>query len=420
MTNNWICAQMGAREHYAIPRAASHNKQLRCLVTDYWANPETTSNLSGRFLSKKLAGKYHSDLRSASVVSFNNKALIWLLKQKISSRRLSTYQKYQSYCEIGGAFARKTAEFLPQLFRDTDHPVFFGYDTASLEAMQAAKALGAKCILGQIDPCKTEIDLVRDEQKIWTGWSDATLDVPEMFFQRHRLEWEISDLIIVNSDFSKTALINQGVSHSKLVVVPLSFEPDNQVTSKYSPEVMTDLKTKHFSKNRPLRVLFLGQVMLRKGIQYLMEAARKMESLPIAFEVVGPIHISQQAINKKPQNLNFHGSIARSQVADWYRWADVFILPTLSDGFAITQIEAMSYGLPLITTRNCGSVVQNGVNGFTIGERSPKAIEDALTRYLDDNSLRSIHAQNALERAKDFSLHHLSENLGRVDELLRN
>jgi len=51
-------------------------------------------------------------------------------------------------------------------------------------------------------------------------------------------------------------------------------------------------------------------------------------------------------------------------VSDWYRSADVFVLPTLSDGFAITQIEAMSHGLPVIATPNCASVVENGVDGL--------------------------------------------------------
>ena len=96
----------------------------------------------------------------------------------------------------------------------------------------------------------------------------------------------------------------------------------------------------------PLRVLFLGQVILRKGIQYLIAAARRLEAENIRFDVVGPIGISRRAMTTAPSNMTFHGRTGRDQAATWYQRSHLFVLPTLSDGFAITQLEAMTYGLP--------------------------------------------------------------------------
>ena len=65
--------------------------------------------------------------------------------------------------------------------------------------------------------------------------------------------------------------------------------------------------------------------------------------------------------------------VTRKQAAEFYRDADVFILPTLSDGFAITQLEAQAHGLPVIASKNCGKVVENGVNGIILDEPSGHA-----------------------------------------------
>ena len=134
-----------------------------------------------------------------------------------------------------------------------------------------------------------------------------------------------------------------------------------------------------FSKSSPLKVLFLGQVILRKGIQYLIAAARLLERENIRFDVVGPIGISREAMATAPGNVTFHGRTGRDQAADCYRRSHLFVLPTLSDGFAITQLEAMAHGLPVITTPCCGEVVSDGVDGFIVPARCRGAGADIPT-----------------------------------------
>ena len=81
---------------------------------------------------------------------------------------------------------------------------------------------------------------------------------------------------------------------------------------------------------------------------------------------------------RKHSNCNFLGSVSRAEVAKYYEEADVFILPTISDGFALTQLEAQAFGLPLIVSRNCGEVVTNGVDGIVLAEISCDSIVEAL------------------------------------------
>ena len=207
--------------------------------------------------------------------------------------------------------------------------------------------------------------------------------------------------MMVNSEFSRQALIQQGVPSGKIVVVPLCYEATGE---KLKAEMLKTEILKYSDTGTPFRVLFLGQVILRKGIQYLVEAARKLKGENIHFDVVGPIGISADAVKSAPPNIQFHGRATRDEISRWYRSAHVFVLPTLSDGFAITQIEAMAYGLPVIATPNCGSVVSDGVDGYLVPPRNPESLAHVIRRYLEKPECLVSQHLAALRKAKQFSL----------------
>ena len=92
---------------------------------------------------------------------------------------------------------------------------------------------------------------------------------------------------------------------------------------------------------------------------------------------------------------------------------DVFIFPTLSDGFGITQLEAMSYGLPVIASRNCGDIVQDQVNGLLLSDVTSDNIYIALYECIKDIKLLRKWSNNALKRIKDFEP-------GRIFPLIEN
>ena len=72
------------------------------------------------------------------------------------------------------------------------------------------------------------------------------------------------------------------------------------------------------------------------------------------------------------------------QAAKYYRSAGVFILPTLSDGFAIAQLEAQAHGLPVMASKFCGRVVENGLDGIILEEPAAMYIAAAVRDYIAD------------------------------------
>jgi len=403
----WSCAQIGAREHYAVPRALHRAGQLAALYTDFWAGSGTRKVLQITGRLRSLASRYHPDLADARVHSHNLRALAW--EAKLRRRSRDGGEIYLRFCDVGRRF---TSAVLEDLRGRGWSPgmIFYAYDTGALEIFTFLKELGVRCILNQMDPSRVEANLVREEEKSWPGWSIGTIDVPEEYFGRREREWALADHIVVNSDFSRQGLLEQGVPPAKVGVIPLCYEIKGAGCGTERSEREMGVAPS-FSRHRPLRVLFLGQVILRKGIQYLIEAANLLRDEPVQFAVVGPVGISSDAVASAPGNVCFHGRVDRDQAAAWYCAADVFVLPTLSDGFAITQIEAMAYGLPVIATSHCGAVVTDGVDGFIVPVRNGEVLAQTVTRYISEPGLLPAQRIAALRKAKQFTLDQLTKSL---------
>lgn len=404
----WLCSQIGAREHYAVPRVLHRNGSLTALYTDFWAGP-FVRQMAQRTNSKtfrSLAARFHSELLDAPVISWNIRSLA----REAGMRHQVNGQVYENFTRIGNAFSLCVRDALQKRNDLKPDSIFFSYDTGALEAMEWCRDRGIRCILNQMDPNRVEVEMVQEEEKRWPGWSMQSLEVPDEYFRRRETEWATADRVMVNSDFCAQALVKQGVSPQKLAVVPLCFEPGKDENN---------LEGSRNAKSG-LRILFLGQVILRKGIQYLIEAAKLLESDPVQVDVVGPVGISEAAIASAPKNMTFHGRSTRDQTANWYRQSDVFVLPTLSDGFAITQLEAMSHGLPVVATPRCGSVVSDGVDGFIVPPCNANALAKALQRYLAEPGLLEQQRNATRAKVRQFTLDHLASNLRSLEHELLN
>jgi glycosyltransferase involved in cell wall biosynthesis len=216
----------------------------------------------------------------------------------------------------------------------------------------------------------------------------------------------------VNSEWSRAALVEAGIGSSKLIVMPLAYEM--QIGDRRSE--IGEPKRRYpdrFTPDRPLRVLFLGQVNLRKGVARLFEAIRQLKDEPIEFQFVGPMQVAVPEDLKNNAGVHWFGAVPRGKTGDFYRNADVLIFPTLSDGFGLTQLEAQAHGLPVIASRSCGEVVKHGMNGLLLDEPDPAAITEALRFCLADP--RRLNAFSTASRIEDrFSIDTLAQNLLRL------
>ncbi|MCL5776860.1 glycosyltransferase family 4 protein [Limibaculum sp. FT325] len=283
----------------------------------------------------------------------------------------------------------------------------FAYSYAADQIFEFARARGWRTILGQIDPGIFEEEIVEEEAKRYpelaAGWKRA----PEAYWAGWRRELELADTIVVNSLWSASALRAEGVSADRLKVIPLAYDPPASSFGfrRSYPE--------RFDKNRPLRVLFLGQVNLRKGLGPLLEAARALSEAPVEFHVVGPNQLSLSPSATNGGNIVWHGNVPRKAVDRFYRDADVMLFPTLSDGFGLTQLEARSWRLPILVTPRCGAVIEDGVSGIVMEAGNAREIVSAIKRSIDNPSWLQ-HASAAVAPGERQSLEDVAAALSLI------
>ena len=377
----WLCSQLGAREHYAIPRALFRQGALEYLLTDVWMPPG--SALAA--LSSRLRERFHPDLAEARVRTWAGDLLAFE-----ANARLKRLSGWPLILARNHWFQRKVVSFLSgiQLPTLNSHPTLFSYSYAALEPLRFAKSQGCKTILGQIDPGPVEEEIVAAEVEREASLAPNWTRAPADYWKSWQEECDVADRIIVNSQWSFDGLVRTGIPKDKLSIIPLVFE--NNVRS-----VLPKAYPTRFTATRPLRVLFLGQINLRKGIARVLRAAQSLPSEPIEFLMVGPIQITIPEDSCSNRKIQWVGPVPRNKVRGYYAQADVLILPTLSDGFALTQLEALAHRLPVIASRQCGRVVTDHVNGLLLEQPTAAAIEEALRSCLHNPDQLAQFSENA-------------------------
>ncbi len=384
---SWLCCQLGAREHYVVPRALQQKGLLRELITDFWVRPESAL----RSLRSGLAGRFHPGLSSARITAMNFGALTFELGARVKgatgwnliSRRNEWFQR----------------SVVQELRRERPITTVFAYSYAAEEIFKVARERGWRAVLGQIDGGPIEEKIVAEVTPPGhRSWQPA----PPEYWQRWRRECKLAHRIVVNSSWSLRTLIDAGIRRKQIQVIPLAFDRPAEATS------FKRVYPAAFTSERKLRVLFLGQINFRKGAVQLFNAVKRMSGEPVEFWFVGPLQVDIP--HEIKDKIKWFGVAPRGETARYYRDADVFILPTFSDGFGLTQLEAQSWKLPVIASQYCGDVVIDGTNGRILETVSGTAIADALFELLrSPETLRTMSENSRVDER--FSLTSLAASL---------
>lgn len=389
-----ICCQIGAREHYALARGLQQKGELRRLITDAWVPPDSAAGRSLGRLFQPLRERYHPELPTSSVTAYTKRMLVFEFSARI--RGLTGWERMIARNDW---FQEQAVQFIRnhRLFEGggEECPVVFSYSYAARSIFAEARRRGCTTVLGQIDAGPYEEKLVQDQHHTFPEFHSETPGAPEAYWKRWREETEIADAIVVNSEWSKNAVQRAGVPEQKLHVVPLIYEtPLKRRTPRAYP--------KAFSKRRPLRVLFLGTLTLRKGLAQLLQAAHALQSEPIEWWMVGDGPVTIPNRYREQSSIQWVGRVPRGRTRHYYEKADVFLLPTISDGFALTQLEAQAHGLPVIASRRCGNVVIAEKNGLLLPDVTHEAISSAVTWCSQHPEHLESMSRSALARVDDF------------------
>jgi glycosyltransferase involved in cell wall biosynthesis len=275
--------------------------------------------------------------------------------------------------------------------------VWVGYGSRSL---RRAKAQGMTTVAQVVSSHPNfQNRLMREEFARW----GQTWPVWDAGLARMLREIDQADYILIPSDFVRESFLAEGIPESKLIQVPFGVD-----VSRFT------LATG--AKGQPFRAVFVGQVGLRKGVPYLLEAWKRLGWRDAELWLVGRVLPEIKEVLKTYAELpgvrivGFSGAPATA-----YQQADIFVLPSIEEGSALVTYEAMACGLPVVTTPNAGSVVRDGVEGFIVSIRDP----DALAERIESVALRCrFAARDGLCRANKSNSVHMGNTWRNARSLL--
>lgn len=403
---SWLCAQIGAREHYAVARALHQKSALKCLITDAWINCDGPLSRLRLPILKRLADRQHPEIPQNRVQAFTSGLVAFELRERLQSSR--PWDRIMARNCWFQAKATRLLEATAKKHRATGQPlILFSYSYAARDLFRVARNRGWRCILGQIDPGPVEEEIVAEEQTIRPEIGSAWTRAPKIYWDRWREECDLADTIVVNSEWSAEALVKTGVPSVKIRVIPLAYErPSGHVAARTYPEA--------FTVERPLRLLYLGTVTLRKGVARLLEAMKLLRDAPVELVIAGASELKNAETQYAAENIRWLGAVPRSEASTLYDRADAFIFPTLSDGFGLTQLEAQARKLPIIASRYCGEVVSDGHNGILLPEVTPAAIAQSVRSLIENAALLKKLSHNS-DLPPWSSLDALGDELLKID-----
>jgi glycosyltransferase involved in cell wall biosynthesis len=269
------------------------------------------------------------------------------------------------------------------------------YEDGSQETFRAAKSRGVLCVydlpIAHWSMVRRLLDEEADRLPDWSFTLDGLRDTEEKL-RRKDLELELADVVVCPSRFVRDSLPLDILNRKRVEVVPFGspalLESDRQVRSE-----------------GPLKVLFVGSMTQRKGLADVFAAMALVDSKKMELHVLGSPVVGMDFYRSQCPDFIFHHTRSNAAVLELMSSCDVLVLPSIVEGRALVQQEAMACGLPVIATRNAGAedLLEDGTAGFLVPIRSPEAIAEKLERLAHNSNLLSEMSQSALRKARKLS-----------------
>jgi glycosyltransferase involved in cell wall biosynthesis len=235
--------------------------------------------------------------------------------------------------------------------------------------------------------------------------ANVPLDRPSAWMiDRERREYALADRIVVLSSFARRSFEEEGVPAQKLSTLPLGVDVR---AFRPSPEVVADRRRRMLA-GEPLQVLFVGALSYQKGLFDLGRVVEALSGPSFRFTLVGPItRESAQIVHALRGKADIVGKVPQADLPRLYERSDLFLFPTIQDGYAMVLAQAKAAGLPILTTPNSAGadIITSGLDGWILPIRDARAFEERLTWCHEHRDVIAEMAQRvyATFQARDWA-----------------
>jgi len=294
-------------------------------------------------------------------------------------------------------FGRRLAAHLAKQKIPPD--VLLSWSSFALESFRL-KGPNKKILMRDSSHISEQLSLLRDECRKWS----VPFQVPRGIEDRELEEYQLADKVLVLSDFARRSFLNRGFSPERLQLLRLGVD-----ASRFEPALDWKL-------GNPLRVIYFGSISTRKGIPYLLEATSPFSPRELQLTLIGPIEPALRPVLARYSHANYLPSLPHERLAPCIRQADIFVMPTIEDGFGLTVPQAMASGLVPIVTDHCGAadIVEEGKSGFIVPAGNTQSLRERIHQLLDNPTQIEAMRTEAIRGVKRWSW----ENYGRSLEMV--
>jgi glycosyltransferase involved in cell wall biosynthesis len=381
----------GARDHYQLPLALHEAGLLHSLITDlYWpADRKWFTASLGRAASQDLIAKRFCQRLSSRKVQISQSALAAFALTSLSSKFNLNWYKGRVLSEKARSAALRAGAAL------------FCYTTYAAEAFKQTRETSRYRFLFMLQADPRIRRRILEEEVARTPVAKASLLAEHEFtlsprhFQELCNEPHLANGWVASSTFAAKTVAEHGISASDIHVVP--YGVDSNVFTKRAAAPLS---------KQPFKLLYIGKLVQSKGLSYLLDAVRLIRSHKIEVILCARGAIDRNLLAAYADlNLQIKIGLSGARLAHTIHSSDVFVFPSLAEGFGHVILESMSCGVPVITTKNtCGpDVLVDGEHGFLLPIRDANAIAERIAWAIDHRAELGLMGEAAAAQSRLFT-----------------
>lgn len=345
-------------------------------------------------LRKKISTHYCSELDDSEVIQYYEFDYIVSLFLNRFSKLAVLREKHRQL--VANKFGRKVAKYA--INNNVD--VVIMYDSTATECFRILKekAPNIRRVLDVSIATRPQMRKYFEDDMSVTG--DDTLKKEFPLFWDEKYMKSVYDEVLLATEYMapstvvKESLIYCGANESRIRIVPYGVD-----ISQFA------YRERKISGNK-LKLIYVGQVSYRKGIHHLMKIASDLQEF-IEVDLVGSYSKTDKLYMdySKLPNVKFSGFITRDQLAEKYYESDAFVFPTLGEGYGLVVLEAMSCGLPVISSNHAGGndAILEGINGYVFPAGDDEALKNILLELYKDRHLTLEMGKEARKTAETLT-----------------
>jgi glycosyltransferase involved in cell wall biosynthesis len=321
--------------------------------------------------------------------------IVRLLAEKLGFGELTKHETgWASIDRVWNGLDEIAANYLRESHGRLKLRTVYAYEDCALRLFEVAQELGVRRVYDlPIAYWETSQRLLRAEAERYPEWEPTlggTRDSEEKLARKTR-ELDLAEIVICPSAFVLDSLPEKIRLAKKCMVAPFGSPPQT------SPESQT-------THQKPLRILFAGALSQRKGLADLFAAMKLVNARGVELVVMGSAILPLQFYRDQFEHFIYEPPRSHAAVLRLMQSCDVLVLPSIVEGRALVQQEAMACGLPLIVTRNAGGedLIIEGETGFLVPAGQPSAIAEKIEWFLENHG--KLPGMSAAVRAKAAEL----------------